>query len=408
MSDLLSRFLRYVNIETTSSEDSNTTPSTKGQLTLAKILADELEELGAQNVIFDEIHGYVYAKIPATKGREGEKVLGFLSHMDTSPEASGRNIKANIIKDYDGQDILLNKEQNIVMSVKDFPELLLSKGKTIITTDGTTLLGADDKAGIAEIMTMISILCSKDAPSHGPIAICFTPDEEIGAGVDNIDLNKFGADIAYTVDGGRLGELEYENFNAAYARIDIKGRSVHPGDAKDKMINAIRVAEEFDSLIPDTQRPETTKDYEGFFHLESFSGQVETSTIEYIVRDHDTDKFNTKKAFLIELTDKLNKKYGEGTVNLTLKDQYYNMATVINPDYMELITNVEEKMKSLGITPLIKPIRGGTDGARLSFMGVPCPNFCTGGMNFHGRFEYAVLDDMELITRLLVEIAKGN
>lgn len=405
MVSVIDRFLKYVSVETTSYEDTNSFPSSKGQLELAKILRDELIEIGVPHVELDKEYGYVYARIDATQGYEDKDTLGFLSHMDTSSEASGKDIKVKMVPNYDGTDVLLNRELGISMTVKDFPELIHSKGKTLIVTDGTTLLGADDKAGIAEIMTMAEVLCSKDAPAHGPIAICFTPDEEIGAGVDYINLDKLGAKYAYTVDGGRIGELEYENFNAAYAKITIKGRSVHPGDAKDKMINAIRVGNELDSMLPDSARPETTEMYEGFFHLEAFSGSVEEATLEYIIRDHDMGKFDSKKALIEEVVNKINTKYGNGTVTLELRDQYYNMATKINPDNMFLIDNVSMKMKELGIEPIVKPIRGGTDGARLSFMGLPCPNICTGGMNFHGRFEYAVKEDMELIVKLLISIA---
>lgn len=405
MTSLIDRFLKYVSIETTSSEDSNTFPSTSGQLELGRILANELRSVGVDEVDYDEYYGYVYAKIKATEGLENEPVIGFLAHMDTSSEASGKNVLVKRIPNYDGGDVVLNEELGIVLSPTDFPELTNSIGKTLIVTDGTTLLGADDKAGIAEIMTMAETLCSPNAPLHGEIAICFTPDEEIGSGVDYINLDRFGAKFAYTVDGGKLGELEYENFNAAYAKITINGRSVHPGDAKDKMVNAIRVGNELDSLIPSSERPETTEMYEGFYHLESFEGSVEKATLEYIIRDHDLDIFENKKQFITSLVSKLNEKYGPSAVELELKDQYYNMVSKIKPDNMFLIDNVAKKMKELGIEPITKPIRGGTDGARLSFMGLPCPNICTGGMNFHGRFEYAVLEDMELISKLLISIA---
>lgn len=406
MSELIDKFLRYVSVETTSDENSKTTPSSKCQLNLAKILRDELENLGASDVYFDEEFGYVYAKIPASIGMETKDSLGFLAHMDTSPECSGKDIKARLVPSYDGKDVILS--EGIVLSPNDYPHLLEAKGKTLIVTDGTTLLGADDKAGVSEIMQMAQILLSKEAPKHGEICICFTPDEEIGCGVDNIDLNRFGAKYAYTVDGGKLGEVSYENFNAASAKITINGKSIHPGDAKDKMINAIRVANEFDSLIPNTMRPETTEMYEGFFHLDLMEGTVEKANLEYIIRDHDSKKLDDKKELLLDIQKSVNTKYGEGTVELVIKDQYQNMATVISPNNMHLITNVTRIMEESGIIPIIEPIRGGTDGARLSFMGLPCPNLCTGGANFHGRFEYAVKEDMEKIVGILVKIASND
>lgn len=401
---LLDRFLKYVSFETTSDENSTTFPSTATQLELARYLTQELKDLGIEDAAMDERYGYVYAHIPATPGYEDRDAIAFLSHMDTSSEAPGKNVNLRLIENYDGSDIVVNEDLKLVIKSTDFNPEFHPEGKTLIVTDGTTLLGADDKAGIAEIMTMAERLMSKDAPDHGPISICFTPDEEIGAGVDHIDLSRINARYGYTVDGGMLGELEYENFNAASAKVIITGRSIHPGDAKNKMINAIRVGNEFDALIPSSERPETTEGYEGFFHLDSFEGTVESASLDYIIRDHDMAKFNAKKEFITGIADKINAKYGDEVVKITIRDQYYNMGDIIEKN-MFLIDNVSEKMEELGIKPIIRPIRGGTDGARLSFMGLPCPNICTGGLNFHGRLEFAVKEDMELISELLIKIA---
>jgi peptidase T len=406
MAEVIDRFLRYVSVDTQSSETSDTFPSTLKQHALARILADELREIGASDVRYDEQYGYVYAKIPATDGREG-RTLGFLSHMDTSPEVSGAGVRARLVR-YEGGDIVLNEEGPIVMSTGDFPELARYVGKTLIVTDGTTLLGADDKAGVAEIMTMANCLLRHPELPHGPIAIAFTPDEEVGAGVDHIDLAALGADYAYTVDGGRLGELEYECFNAAAATITVTGRSVHPGSAKGKMINAARVATELDAMIPAEERPETTEGYEGFFHMLRVEGETERATISYIIRDHDRAKFEEKKERLKDYTEAINARYGAEVATIEIKDQYYNMREVIEDGNRFLVDDAITAMESLGITPIVQPIRGGTDGSRLSYMGVPCPNICTGGENFHSRFEYACAESMELIVKLLVRLATGE
>lgn len=401
--EVLDKFLRYVKIDTQSDDEASCFPSTAKQHNLAKLLSAELKEMGAEDVYYDEEYCYVYAVIPATDGGEREKTLGFIAHMDTSPEVSGAEVKPQITENYDGGDIRLN--ESTVLSVSDFPEMKMHKGKTLITTDGTTLLGADDKAGVAEIMTMAEYLLSHKEISHGKIAVAFTPDEEVGAGVDHFDLDRFGADWAYTVDGGVIGEIEYENFNAASADIEIRGVSVHPGTAKDKMKNASIIALELENMLPRQQKPEHTEGYEGFFHLCSIEGTIEKANMSYIIRDHDREKFEEKKALMAEAVDEINKKYGEGTAIAEISDSYYNMKEQIYPDFMFLIDDAEKAMLELGIEPRIQPIRGGTDGARLSFMGLPCPNLCTGGGNFHGRFEYACLEDMEKTVQLLVKLA---
>ena len=348
---------------------------------------------------------YVYAKIPATDGGKQTKTIGFLAHMDTSPEVSDEGVRARIVKNYDGGDIVLNEDGPIVLRLADFPEMAAYAGKSLIVTDGTTLLGADDKAGVAEIMTMAAHLLAHPEISHGPIAIAFTPDEEVGAGVDNIDLDAFGAHYAYTVDGGVLGELEYECFNAAQATIAIRGRSVHPGTAKDRMINASRVVMELDDMIGADERPETTEKYEGFYHLTRMEGETDRASVTYIIRDHDRALFEEKKERMAGMVAEINRRYGEGTATLTVKDQYYNMKEIIEDGNYFLVENAINAMEKLGITPIVQPIRGGTDGARLSFMGVPCPNLCTGGGNFHSRFEFACIESMEKITELLLALA---
>ncbi|MBO4627035.1 MAG: peptidase T [Lachnospiraceae bacterium] len=405
MDQLLNRFLRYVAVDTQSSEESTASPTTAKQHDLAKVLTEELRQMGASDVFYDDVHCYVYAKIPSTDGGKQTKVKGFLAHMDTSPEVTDTNVKARVVRDYDGGDIVLNEEGPIVMKTEDFPELRELAGKSLVVTDGTTLLGADDKAGVAEIMTMAAYLLAHPEILHGEVSICFTPDEEVGAGVDYIDLEKLGADVAYTVDGGKLGELEYECFNAAAATVTITGRSVHPGSAKDKMINAARVALELDAMIPASERPETTEGYEGFFHLTHMEGETEKASISYIIRDHDKARFLEKKSRMEAMTAKLNERYGEGTALLTMKDSYYNMKEVIEQGNLFLVEDAKAAMEELGIVPLVQPIRGGTDGARLSFMGVPCPNLCTGGGNFHSRFEYACVESMESIVKLLIALA---
>ncbi len=401
MTRTIENFLRYVKIDTCSEEDSATTPSTFKQHALATLLVEELKALGIGDIVYDKEHCYIYAKIPATKGFEKAPALGFIAHMDTSPAVSGTNVKPRLVKQYDGKDILLNEEKGIIMSVSEFPELIGLEGKDLIVTDGTTLLGADDKAGIAEIMAMAAYFCQHPECVHGTICMGFTPDEEIGRGADYFDVEGFGADFAYTVDGGALGELEYENFNAAGARVTFYGRNVHPGLAKGKMKNALLIANEFQSLLPAEQNPMYTEGYEGFFHLDSIEGTVEKVTANYIIRDHDRQLFEQKKALFLQCANFLNAKYMEGTVKVDLRDSYYNMREILEP-HMHLVENACKAMKTLGIIPLISPIRGGTDGARLSFMGLPCPNLCTGGANYHSRFEYACVQHMEATTQLLI------
>lgn len=404
MERVIENFLRYAAIDTESSEESEATPSTAKQHNLARVLVTQLEEMGAEEITYDEEHCYVYASIPASVGCEMSPVIGFIAHMDTSPAVTGAGVKPRIIENYDGKDILLNEEKQVVMKTADFPELTGYKGKRLIVTDGTTLLGADDKAGVAEIMAMAEYLLLNPEILHGKIRVGFTPDEEIGAGADYFNVELFDADYAYTVDGGRLGELEYENFNAAGAKVRIHGRSVHPGEAKDKMRNAVLMAQEFQSMLPVAENPMYTCGYEGFYHLDALNGTVEEAVAEYIIRDHDREKFERKKETFLRTGKFLNEKYGEGTFEIELKDSYYNMKEVIEEN-MHLVDNAKAAMEELGIEPVVVPIRGGTDGARLSFMGLPCPNLCTGGANFHGRFEYACADEMEMIVELLVKLA---
>lgn len=393
------RFLKYAVIPTMSDEESETCPSTKKQLKLGALLCEELKELGLSDAKLDE-YGYVYATLPANT--EGMAAIGFIAHMDTSPDASDENIKLQLVK-YEGGDILLNKELGIYMKVSDYPYLEKYKGQTLITSDGTTLIGADDKAGIAEILTMLEKLIASGKP-HGKICVGFTPDEEIGRGADRFDVENFGADFAYTVDGGAIGELEYENFNAASAKITVNGVSIHPGSAKDKMKNAARIAMEFNTLLPENEIPEKTSGYEGFHHLTSMSGEVELAKLSYIIRDHDMKKFEEKKAEFVRCAKIINERYGEGTLILELSDSYYNMREKIEP-CIYIIERAENAMRSLGVTPIKSPIRGGTDGARLSFMGLPCPNLSTGGENFHSRFEFVSVEAMEKISDILVKIA---
>ena len=354
---------------------------------------------------FDEQYGYVYGKIEGNDETKQEKTIAFISHMDTAPSFTGKGVNPRIIKDYDGEDIVLNQEEQIILSVKKFPEIKNYKGKTLITTDGTTLLGADDKAGVAEIMTMAEILISNPEIKHGPVAICFTPDEEVGAGVDHIDLKRLKADYAFTVDGGALGELEYENFNAASAVCTIQGVNVHPGEAKNKMKHASLIGMELEMMLPKNEKPQYTEGYEGFFHLVGIQGDEESARLDYIIRDHSKVKFEEKKVLMQQCVDFLNQKYGAKTIDLEIKDSYYNMKEKIEPDYFFLVEGAKKCMEELGIEPQIKPIRGGTDGARLSYMGLPCPNLCAGGHNFHGRYEYVCLESMESIVELLVKLA---
>ena len=406
MSKVIDRLLEYVKIDTQSEESSETTPSSQKQHQLAKLLTKELEEMGAQEITYDKEHCYVYATVPASEGCEKTPVLGFISHMDTASPVSGANVKPRVVENYDGGDILLNKEKDIWMKAEEFPNLAKHKGKDLIVTDGTTLLGADDKAGVAEIMSMAEYLLTHPECRHGKIRVGFTPDEEIGRGPDHFDVALFGADIAYTVDGGPLGELEYENFNAASAELKVYGRSVHPGSAKNVMKNAILIAMEFQNMLPEFQNPMYTEGYEGFFYLDSITGDVEETTSEYIIRDHDRTLFEQKKQLFEKTAEYLNFKYGAGTVETKVVDSYYNMKEVIEP-HMYLIDNAKKCMEELGITPVVSPIRGGTDGARLSFMGLPCPNLCTGGENFHGRYEFACVQSIEKIVELLVRIAES-
>jgi tripeptide aminopeptidase len=401
--ELKERFLKYVSFDTRSDESSDTFPSTAKQLELSRHLAGEMTALGMTDVELDA-HGYVMGTIPATPGREDRPVIGFISHVDTSPDMSGENVKPRIIEHYDGEDIRLN--ERVVMKVAEFPELSRFKGHALVVTDGTTLLGADDKAGIAEIMTAAEYLLHHPEVAHGKIRVAFTPDEEIGRGVDFFDVERFGATFAYTVDGGFEGELEYENFNAAGAKIAIQGRNVHPGYAKDKMINALQVAAELNALLPAWQRPEHTDGYDGFYHLTALNGTVESATVDYIIRDHDRQKFEEKKTYLSRVVELLNRKHGEGVITLTLRDQYYNMREQVEP-YPELIVKAADAMAEAGVTPLVRPIRGGTDGSRLSYMGLPCPNLFTGGMNFHGKFEYCSLDTMHRAMQTIINLSKS-
>ena len=423
MKTVLERFLNYVSYDTESDETSESCPSTAKQLVLAEQLRQELIEMGAADVRVSEF-GYVFARIPSTIGTASANagdgaqmadsadgaagrmpVLGFIAHMDTSPALTGANVKPRIVHDYDAEDIVLNEEKQIVMKVADFPFLADLRGEDLIVTDGTTLLGADDKAGIAEIMTMAEHFLTHPEIKHGEICIGFTPDEEIGRGADRFDVANFGADIAYTVDGGALGELEYENFNAASGKVTIHGVSIHPGSAKLKMKNALLIGMEFQSLLPAFENPMYTEGYEGFYHLDGMSGGVEEAKMEYIIRDHDRAKFEEKKRFFADAAAFLNRKYGEGTVVCEIKDSYYNMKEKIEP-CMYLIDTAEAAMRACGVEPVVVPIRGGTDGARLSYMGLPCPNLCTGGYNYHGKFEFIPAGSLEKTTEILVEIAK--
>ncbi|MCT4563089.1 MAG: peptidase T [Maledivibacter sp.] len=403
MEKLVQRFLKYVKIDTKSDPNSASCPSTEKQFNLGKELVKELQELGLKDAAMDD-NGYVMATLPSNTDKDLPN-LGFIAHMDTSPDMTAENVKPQIIKDYDGNDILLNGEKNIVLSPKDFPELKDYIGEDLITTDGTTLLGADDKAGIAEIMTAVEHLINNPEIKHGTIKIGFTPDEEVGRGADKFDVEKFAADLAYTVDGGQIGELEYENFNAAYAKIKINGRNVHPGTAKNKMINAISIAMEFNSMLPTNQVPEYTEGYEGFYHLHDIKGNVEETILEYIIRDHDKEKFEEKKKRVENIVKYLNGNMGKGTVELDMKDQYYNMKEKIEP-VMHIVEIAERAMKEVAVKPIIKPIRGGTDGARLSYMGLPCPNLFTGGHNFHGKFEYISINSMKKSVDVILKIAE--
>ncbi len=398
--ELKERFLKYVGFDTQSDPESETYPSAAKELVLLNYLAEEMKDLGLEEVEVDA-NGYAMGTIPASQGYESRPVIGFISHVDTSPDMSGANIKPQIIENYDGSDIRLN--DNLMMRVADFPELSFYKGHTLITTDGTTLLGADDKAGVAEIMTAAEYIMAHPEIKHGRIRLGFTPDEEIGRGVDFFDVEHFGAKFAYTIDGGFEGELEYENFNAASAKIEVQGQNIHPGYAKDKMINALQVIAEINAMLPPCQRPEHTEGYEGFYHLISIKGEVECASSEYIIRDHSREKFEAKKEYMQKIVNLLNAKYGAGVVRLTLKDQYYNMREQVEP-YPEVIDKAFQAMSEAGVKPIVRPIRGGTDGARLSYMGLPCPNLFTGGMNFHGKYEYCSLNTMEKAMNTIINL----
>ena len=400
--DLKERFLKYVSFDTQSDESSTSFPSTDKQLVLLRHLKEELETLGLTEVSMDK-YGYVMATLPATKGYENAPVIGFIAHVDTAPDMSGANVKPHVVENYNGKDIRLGDD--CYLRVDEFPELAFFKGHTLIHTDGTTLLGADDKAGVAEIMTAMEWLVAHPELPHGKIRVGFTPDEEIGRGVDHFDVKKFAADFAYTMDGGMEGELEYENFNAAGAKIQISGRNVHPGMAKNKMINAIDIACELNALLPQEQRPQFTEHYEGFFHCVGIKGSVEEAEISYIIRDHDSDKFEQKKQLMWDVVNFLQRKYGEKHLTLTLKDQYYNMRKMVEP-HPQLIEKARRAMIEAGVKPQVKPIRGGTDGSRLSFMGLPCPNLFTGGMNFHGRYEYVSLTTMNRAMNTIINLAR--
>ncbi|HNS29437.1 MAG TPA: peptidase T [Tenuifilaceae bacterium] len=399
---LTDRFIRYVKIDTQSDDTvTDRYPSTQKQLQLSNLVLQELKGMGVADATIDE-HGYVMATIPANTDKK-LPTIGFLAHVDTSPDMSAANVKPRFVEQYDGSEIVLNKDLNVTLSPKDFPELKNYIGKTLIVTDGTTLLGADDKAGVAEIMTAVEYMVNNPQFKHGPIRIGFTVDEEVGRGVDHFDVKKFKADFAYTLDGGAIGELEYENFNAAGAKITIQGRNIHPGYAKDKMVNAILVAMEFNSLLPANQRPEHTQGYEGFYHLIKMDGTVENATFQYIIRDHNREKFEALKAFITKVTEFINMKYGEGTATLEMKDQYYNMREQVEPVF-HIVETAVKAMELVGVKPLVKPIRGGTDGARLSYMGLPCPNLFAGGENFHGKHEYVAVESMVKATEVILKI----
>lgn len=403
--DIKKRFLRYVSLDTQSDENSTSCPSTAKQLVLLKMLRDELLEMGLSDASMDE-NGYVMATLPANNGKAGP-AIGFISHVDTSPDMPGENVKPRFIEQWDGSDVVLNKDLNLTLSTKDFPEMKQYTGQTLIVTDGTTLLGADDKAGVTEIMTAIDYLVKHPEIKHGPIKVGFTPDEEIGRGVDFFDVKRFAADWAYTMDGGEIGELEYENFNAASAKINIQGKNIHPGYAKGKMQNALLMAMELNALLPVFERPEFTQDYEGFYHLVKMEGSVEKSFIQYIIRDHNREIFENRKKVMQQCVDFMTERYGSGAFTLELKDQYYNMREQVEPVY-HIVETAKKAMEELGIVPHIRPIRGGTDGSRLSYMGLPCPNIFAGGHNFHGKYEFVPLESMEKATLVILKIIEMN
>ena len=400
---LIDRFISYVTIDTESDPNSETTPSTAKQWDLASKLAEELKEIGMSDVTIDD-NAYIMATLPSNVSHD-VPVIGFISHFDTTPDYTGANVKPQIVENYQGQDLVLNAEENIVLSPSYFEDLLLYKGQTLITTDGTTLLGADDKAGITEIMEAMKYLINHPEIKHGTIKVGFTPDEEIGRGAHKFDVEKFGADWAYTMDGSQIGELEYENFNAAGAVVTVKGKIVHPGYAKGKMVNSMYYASEFTNALPLNETPEKTEGYEGFFHLYSIEGEVENTKLLYIIRDHDKDKFEARKTLMQKIIDNLNAKYEKPIFKIDIKDQYYNMKEKVEP-VMHIVDIAENAMKQLGITPIIKPIRGGTDGSQLSYMGLPCPNIFAGGHNFHGRYEYVPVESMIKATEVICKIAE--
>lgn len=400
---LIERFLKYVSFDTQSNEESGVTPSTPGQMVFAKFLKEELESLGLEEVTLDE-NGYLFATLPANTDK-AVSTIGFIAHMDTSPDMSGKEVKPRIVPDYDGKDITLCAEENIILSTAQFPELLDHKGEDLIVTDGKTLLGADDKAGIAEIVSAMVYLKEHPEIKHGKIRVGFNPDEEIGMGAHKFDVAQFGCEWAYTMDGGEVGELEFENFNAASAKITFKGRNVHPGSAKGKMINSMLVANRFISMLPADETPEHTEGYEGFYHLIGLTGEVEQTTVSYIIRDHDRARFEARKQEMERLTGVINAEYGAGTATLELHDQYYNMREQIEP-VMHIIDTAFAAMKAVGVEPRIKAIRGGTDGAQLSFKGLPCPNIFAGGLNFHGRYEFVPVQSMEKAMNVVVKIAE--
>ena len=400
---LLERFLKYVSIHTTSDENTGLVPSTPQQMEFAKILAEELKDMGMQDVSLDK-KGYLMATLPSNIDKDVPTV-GFISHLDTSPDMSGKNVKPRIVENYDGNDIVLNEKENIVLSPKQFPELTMYRGQSLVVTNGLTLLGADDKAGIAEIMTAMDYFIKNPDVKHGKVRIAFNPDEEIGLGAHHFDVEKFGCQFAYTMDGGEIGELEYENFNAAGAKVTFYGTNVHPGYAKNKMVNSMKIATKFMATVPANESPEYTDGYEGFYHLTGIGGDVEKTTVSYIIRDHDRKKFEERKAHLQMLVDKINSEFGDNTATLEVKDQYYNMKEKVEP-VKYIVDIASEAIRQAGIEPKVKPIRGGTDGAQLSFKGLPCPNIFAGGHNFHGKYEFVPIQSMEKATEVIKNIIK--
>lgn len=403
MSAVLERFLRYVKIDTESDRDSETYPSSAKQLDFLRLLADELRQIGLSEVRMDQ-YGYVTATLEATT-KTPAPVIGFLAHVDTSPDFSGKDVKPQVVENYDGGDIILNAAEKLVLSPQRFPDLLKYRGESLVTSDGTTLLGADDKAGIAEIMTAMAHLVAHPEIPHGKIRVAFTPDEEVGAGVEHFDVQAFGADFAFTVDGGEVGELEIETFNAAGAKLQVRGRNVHPGTAKGVMLNALLIAMEYNALLPVSERPEFTEKYEGFFHLFHASGGVEAAEMEYIIRDHDDQRFQDRKILMQSAADYLNRKYGESVVELTVKDQYYNMKKMIDP-HPQILAVARAAYEALGIAPRVIPVRGGTDGSRLSYMGLPTPNLFAGGHNMHGRYEFVPVSSLEKAAQVIIKICE--